>query len=407
MQFNLASIDIEEEFIKGFIAISGIILLFTPALPIGVILLIWAVALYLKGRARSYFLSSIFMLIAAPLLLILVGLIIKGEFGFGFGFGFFFLFFSLFFGLGIHQFFRARYLGKMDALRKLYIDLIENQGIASIDEIACVANVQSDDVMLNLRNMIDEGFFPGAFLDTTRKVIVWEEQYKKYIDLIENQGIASIDDISSITNVRDNVVVAYLQRMINAKVLPGARLDETQKVFVSARYVRYLDLIENRGITSISEIATITKTLSEDVMADLRKMLDKGFFPGASLDETKQVIVLARYEQYMDLIENQGVTLINDIAIKTGVGYEWVVFDLQRMIKADFFPGASLDTAKGTIVWVPQSVASAPGVVQIVQVQQAPQTPREKVIACPSCGANNKIMSGKVTECQYCGALIQ
>ena len=104
------------------------------------------------------------------------------------------------------------------------------------------------------------------------------------------------------------------------------------------------------------------------------------------------------------MLTNQNMTSIDEIANITGVPYANIVTDLQRMIKSDLFPGASLDTAKGAIVWVPQSVASAPGVVQVVQVQQAP---REKVIACPSCGANNKIMSGKVTECQYCGALIQ
>ena len=404
------------------------------------------------------------------LLLLLIGVPIA-VFGMifmslGGGGGFIFSLLPLIFGIFLTI--RASKIIRYNALRGQYIDLIVNRGITSIDAIVRDIGVDNKEwFMADLQKVLDDHTFlekeclnclKGAHLNETKGTIVLmtEDKTKKvrkgvsrkeeefiglisnldlgitstnelrkgvsrkegeYLDLIENHGITSISDIASKTQTYSGDVMEDLRKMINKGFFPGSSLDETKRVFVYSvtekakkeklRYKKYFDLIEIQGIISISDIATLTKTLSEDVMADLQKMLDKGFFPGAFLDETKQVIVLEQDKKYLDLIKNQGVTLINDIAITTGESYEDVVTDLQRMIKADLFPGASLDTAKGAIVWVPQSVASAPGVVQVVQVQQAPQTPREKVIACPSCGANNKIMSGKVTECQYCGALIQ
>lgn len=109
-------------------------------------------------------------------------------------------------------------------------------------------------------------------------------------------------------------------------------------------------------------------------------------------------------KRYVELVTNQSITSVDDIASLTGMKHEEVMADLQRMIDANLFPGAYLHKTQRAIIFkkdekqkASTSVSSTPGMVQ----------KQEKVVVCPSCGADNKVMSGKVTECQYCGVLIQ
>ena len=118
-----------------------------------------------------------------------------------------------------------------------------------------------------------------------------------------------------------------------------------------------------------------------------------------------------RYKQYIDLVVNQGITSVDDIASVTGVDYKDVMTDLQKMIDEGFFPQARLDNTQRAIVFrrdeVQKAMAEEPQSTYVHPRYGAQQEPQEKVVTCPCCGANNKVMSGKVSECQYCGSFIQ
>lgn len=107
-----------------------------------------------------------------------------------------------------------------------------------------------------------------------------------------------------------------------------------------------------------------------------------------------------RYKKYIALIVNQSQTSIDNIASAVGVSYEIAVKDLQKMIDTDYFAGAYIDVAQREIVLMKATPR------QIIQDPAAAQA-REKVVACGSCGANNRVTVGRIAECEYCGSPLQ
>jgi len=103
-----------------------------------------------------------------------------------------------------------------------------------------------------------------------------------------------------------------------------------------------------------------------------------------------------RYKKYISLIVNQRQTSIDNIAAAVGVPYNVAVADLQKMISSGFFTGAFIDVVNREIV-----LAVAAPQVNPMAVATAPQI---KVAACGSCGANNRVVVGQLTECEYCGS---
>ena len=108
-----------------------------------------------------------------------------------------------------------------------------------------------------------------------------------------------------------------------------------------------------------------------------------------------------RYKKYISIVINQSQTSIDNIASAVGVTYEVATKDLQKMIDTGYFTGAYIDVTQREIVLAktaPQQV-SAPSMPSAVQVQ-------ERVVACGSCGANNRV-TGQIGECEYCGSHLQ
>lgn len=106
-----------------------------------------------------------------------------------------------------------------------------------------------------------------------------------------------------------------------------------------------------------------------------------------------------RYKKYIDLIVNQNQTAVDSIASAVGVTYDVAVADLRKMIAAGYFVGAQIDLARREIVLMRHAVQ------QVSQFSAA--QPRDKVVTCGSCGANNKVPAGGIAECEYCGSLLQ
>jgi len=104
-----------------------------------------------------------------------------------------------------------------------------------------------------------------------------------------------------------------------------------------------------------------------------------------------------RYKKYISLIVNQGQTSIDSIAAVVGVPYTVAVTDLQKMISSGFFTGAFIDVVNRKIILaaVPQANPMAMAVA-----------PQVIVAACGSCGANNRVITGQLAECEYCGSHI-
>jgi len=70
-----------------------------------------------------------------------------------------------------------------------------------------------------------------------RKIRKTGEKYKKYISLIINQNQSSIDNIASAAGVSYATATKDLQKMINIGYFGGAVIDVSQRVIISTRFV--------------------------------------------------------------------------------------------------------------------------------------------------------------------------
>lgn len=74
-----------------------------------------------------------------------------------------------------------------------------------------------------------------------------------------------------------------------------------QKIGLVNRFYRYVDLIGSRGFIAIEELARQTGRKKEDVLRDLKKMMNKHMFLQGRLDHNQTTFMLTQeaYQQYM------------------------------------------------------------------------------------------------------------
>lgn len=94
---------------------------------------------------------------------------------------------------------------------------------------------------------------------------------------------------------------------------------------------------------------------------------------------------------------------IDLLASATGVTVATATKNISDMIATGFFPNCYLDGQRNKLVFPtmqPQSPTTANG--SNVQSQSVKYT----TVQCKGCGATNKIVSGTVGECEFCGSQI-
>ena len=101
-----------------------------------------------------------------------------------------------------------------------------------------------------------------------------------------------------------------------------------------------------------------------------------------------------KYQMYLNIVVNQNISNMNEIARKSGLSYDTVESDLQTMITKGYFSNAYIDRETNSII-VSSNEQTGSGTTEYV------------VVNCPSCSAANKIIVGRVGECEYCGTKLQ
>ena len=109
-----------------------------------------------------------------------------------------------------------------------------------------------------------------------------------------------------------------------------------------------------------------------------------------------------RYKKYIALIINHSQSSIDNIASAVGVSYEAAVKDLQKMIDSGYFFGAYIDLARREFVIARSTAPQAVGAESAAAIHE-----QIKIAACGSCGANNRVTIGRISECAYCGSPLQ
>ena len=107
----------------------------------------------------------------------------------------------------------------------------------------------------------------------------------------------------------------------------------------------------------------------------------------------------AKFKKYINIVGNQHMYLIDNIAGAAGLPADKVKVDLQKMIDKGYFTGAYIDEANRELIMPVQNVVPK-------QENNTTNNAGMIVVTCKSCGANNTIVKGTAGECEYCGAPI-
>lgn len=125
------------------------------------------------------------------------------------------------------------------------------------------------------------------------------------------------------------------------------------------------------------------------------------------------------FKEYIELIVNQEVRKIEMICERTGKSYTEVYNDVEEMIEKGYFKRAYINDrheiifgikeGEKTILDEIEDMFDEPGRVldEMEGASEAPAQKRMTVVKCKGCGANNEVVVGRVSECEYCGSKIQ
>lgn len=110
-----------------------------------------------------------------------------------------------------------------------------------------------------------------------------------------------------------------------------------------------------------------------------------------------------KFKKYIAIIVNNEETSIDNIAAAIPTSYEVAKKDLQKMINRGYFAGAYINETSKEIILPKEQKAYNIDTSEKVNLNTSLEM---IVVTCKGCGANNKIAKGNVDKCQYCGSPI-
>jgi len=111
-----------------------------------------------------------------------------------------------------------------------------------------------------------------------------------------------------------------------------------------------------------------------------------------------------QYKKYLNAIVNVGERSIDNIASAVSVTYEQAQTDIQAMIDEGFLKGAYIHEGNRTIVLSQDIQTKQPAYAAVPSASAQSDTWQQpRSVRCPGCGANNVVVGGRITECEYCG----
>lgn len=169
------------------------------------------------------------------------------------------------------------------------------------------------------------------------------------------------------------------------------------------RYKKYIAIVTDNKVRKIDSIANAFPTTYEKVHNDLIEMINKGFFEGAYIDESKREIIFAN-----SITDDLAAQLLENLQQYT-----------QSQLNQDLFGqnwfNEQLSSQKQSSQMQTSQQFSQMHVNQTTMAKQQPFTeqkepPKKKeprIVICKNCGGNNKIIGGDIGECEYCGSPIE
>jgi len=112
------------------------------------------------------------------------------------------------------------------------------------------------------------------------------------------------------------------------------------------------------------------------------------------------------YQRYVTIVGKNYITSIDDIAGTINLDYNKTVKDLQKMIAINYFGDGYINIAQHELVLPYRQHLDNTTQQSNDYNQQVVAVPIKKVVNCNSCGANNSVTVGVISECEFCGSPI-
>lgn len=106
------------------------------------------------------------------------------------------------------------------------------------------------------------------------------------------------------------------------------------------------------------------------------------------------------YYIYAPILDADPKKSIESLASSLGLTTEKIKVDIASMISNGFFPNCYLDTIDNCLKY------KTPNSIGETTFLTSSNSTKYVTVVCKGCGATNKILSGTVSECEYCGSHI-
>lgn len=122
------------------------------------------------------------------------------------------------------------------------------------------------------------------------------------------------------------------------------------------------------------------------------------------------------YKQYIEIVVNQQIRKISEIAKHVGKDRELVIKQLQQMIDVGFFKNAEIDFQVYEIILDGKENQKAPlqdtkkNAIQDTagMSQSKTEVPQQqRVLVCDGCGAKNVVTVNRICYCEYCDSPLE
>jgi hypothetical protein len=207
----------------------------------------------------------------------------------------------------------------------------------------------------------------------------------------------STDDLLNDTTFRVTSFILFLSGVL--LIVLGKQ--NTNLIKLYRKYVAQLSIDENH---SISNLAASTGQPVDFVRKKLNKMIEKKYFVNAYIDEANGCIVLSNQGDSNQ--SNQTVhTERTEHSVKTVKTNNMnKTVKISQTITGDL---AEFDSAFAEFESAFADFDSAFAELDDDSHKTETVKPEIKAVKCKGCGATNKVLTGSVAECEFCGSYLQ
>ncbi len=286
-----------------------------------------------------------------------------------------------------------------------YVFDVVNLNITSIDEISTKHGESYNKTILDLQFLIRKGYLKKYYIDLNTKEIINKEPIIR-----EN----SVDTAIQSQILNNSKTQAQKVRKINHQ-------EERRYLQIRSKYDGISAFLYLAGFSVLFTIVMVIISIY-----DAGTMQDKSYdvFVAFICTIASLIAIMlgygvkkvgVRYSKYYYDIVNLNMYSINEIALKHGETYNAVLIDLQNLIKTGDLSKYYIDQNTKEILYKETNYKSntinpAIDIPKINtpltnnQKQKDPKTPptRTVIAECKSCGANNVVVVGQLTYCEYC-----